>query len=229
MAKSMHGWYFLSLDTCVEWCSTRLGVRTSAISHIYKRFRHICNLYPVMYSNLLMTPNFFVWWITRQMVTGYRGIWMFFVNGLKPEKLSFNVDRSKVLHYGKGNTEYKYSMCVQPLDEVESEKDLGIVFSRNLKVAAQCNEACTKANCMLGLINRTVKYKNVESLTNLYKSLVRPHLDYCSSVWNPHLSKDKFLLERVQHRFTPMFSDLRKLPDEQRPSHLCLWSLTPSQ
>jgi len=46
---------------------------------------------------------------------------------------------------------------------------------------------------MLGLISRTIKY--MESLTNIYKSLVRPHLYYCSSVWNPHLSKDKFYLK----------------------------------
>jgi len=91
-------------------------------------------------------------------------------------KMSFNVDKCKVLHHGRGNIEYKYSMCGQPLDEVELEKDLGIVFSRNLKVAAQCNEAYTKANSMLGLISRTIKYKNMESLTNLYKSLVQPHL-----------------------------------------------------
>jgi len=50
--------------------------------------------------------------------------------------MSFNVDKSKILHYGKWNTEYKYSMCGQSLDEVESEKDLGIIFSKNLKVAA---------------------------------------------------------------------------------------------
>ena len=135
-------------------------------------------------------------------------------------KMSFNIDKCKVLHYGKGNIEYKYSMSGQPLDEVDSEKDLGIIFSKNLKVAEQCKEAYTKANRMLGLVSRTVKYKNMESLLNLYKSLVRPHLDYCSSVWNPHLNKDKFLLERVQHRFTRMFPDLRKLPYEQRLSHL---------
>ena len=94
-----------------------------------------------------------------------------------------------------------------------------------MKIAAQCNEAYAIANRMLGLISRTIKYRNVESLTNLHKSLVSPRLDYFSSVWNSYLSKDKFLLERVQHCFTRMFSDLRKLPYEQRLSRLCLWTL----
>ena len=44
-----------------------------------------------------------------------------------------------------------------------------------LKVARQCRESYSKANRMLELINRTMKYKNQEVLMNLYKSMVRPH------------------------------------------------------
>jgi len=44
----------------------------------------------------------------------------------------------------------------------------------------------------------------INVLSRLYKSLVRPHLEYCSSVWSPYYSKDKQLLERIQHRFTRM-------------------------
>ena len=85
--------------------------------------------------------------------------------------ISFSVDICKVLHCGKGNMLYKYSICGQQLGEVESAKDLGIIFSKDLKVAAHCNEAHVRANHMLGLISRTIKYRNMESLTNLYKSL----------------------------------------------------------
>ena len=95
--------------------------------------------------------------------------------------LSFRVDKCKVLHYGKGNIEYKSSTCGQQLDEVESEKHLGIFFSKNLKLAAQCNEAYTKVHRMLGLISRTIKCTNVESLKNLHKLLVIQHLEYYSS------------------------------------------------
>ena len=35
-------------------------------------------------------------------------------------------------------------------------------------------------------------------LKQLYLSLVRPHLEYASQVWDPHLSKDRCALEKVQ-------------------------------
>jgi len=60
---------------------------------------------------------------------------------------------------------------------------------------------------------------------NMYKSFVRPHLEYCSPAWSPHYQKDKELLERVQHRFTRMFRHLRQLDYSTRLDILGLWSL----
>jgi len=51
------------------------------------------------------------------------------------------------------------------------------------------------------------------------------HLEYCSTIWNPHYNKDKILLERVQHHFTQMFPHLRSLSYEHRLCQLGLWSL----
>jgi len=59
----------------------------------------------------------------------------------------------------------------------------------------------------------------------LYKSLVRPHLEYCVSAWSPHYLKDKELIERVQHRFTRMFKDLRRRNYDERLKSLNLWTL----
>ena len=63
-------------------------------------------------------------------------------------------------------------------------------------------ESYAKANRMLGLVKRTIRYRHPKVLINLYKTLVRPHLEYSMTVWNPHYQKDKILLERVQHLFT---------------------------
>ena len=53
-------------------------------------------------------------------------------------------------------------------------------------------------------------------MTRLYKSLVRPHLEYCASAWSPHYVKDRELLERVQRRFSRMVPGLRGLEYEER-------------
>jgi len=61
-------------------------------------------------------------------------------------------------------------------------------------------------------------------MVHLYKSLVRPHLEFCVSTWSPYYKKDKELLELVQHRFTRMFPGLRTLPYADRLQCLGLWS-----
>ena len=42
--------------------------------------------------------------------------------------------------------------------------------------------------------------KNPELFSKLYKSLVRPILEYCFPVWCLHLKKDSNTLEKVQRR-----------------------------
>jgi len=64
------------------------------------------------------------------------------------------------------------------------------------------------------MISRTISYKDADLLARIYKSLVRPHLEYCASAWSPSYIKESNLLERVQHRFTRMVPKLKKLSYE---------------
>ena len=112
-----------------------------------------------------------------------------------------------------------------PLTEITEERDLGITVTNNMKSSQQCLQAYNKANKVLGVINRSIVYKKKDVLVKLYKSLVRPHLEYCTAAWSPHYGKDKGLLERIQHRFTRMVPGLKHLPYEQRLIQLRLWTL----
>jgi len=65
---------------------------------------------------------------------------------------------------------------------------------------------------MLGLIKRNFKYLTTESFTLLYKNMVRPQLDYCSSVWSSYRKGDIEALEKVQKKATkilPQFKNLK--------------------
>ena len=95
-------------------------------------------------------------------------------------------------------------------------------IARTVKTTAHCKDAYSKANRMLVLLSRARKYKNPTVLTILYKSTVRPPLEFCLTAWNSHYNKDKFLLEGMQHHFTGMFPHLRPLSYENKIRQLGL-------
>ena len=92
------------------------------------------------------------------------------------------------------------------------ERDLGVIITDDLKVASNCQAAYGKASRALGMIKRSIVFKSREILLPLYKSLVRPLVEYCTPAWSPHYHKDKELIERVQHRFTRMVPRLCNQP-----------------
>lgn len=102
-------------------------------------------------------------------------------------QMKFNTDKCKVMHIGAQNLEAQYFMEGNKLEKVSEEKDLGVIISRDFKVSKQCTEAAKKGNQILGLIKRTITCRKKEVVIRLYKSLVRPHLEYCVQAWRPHL------------------------------------------
>ena len=111
------------------------------------------------------------------------------------------------------------------LQSVTEEKDLGVVISNDLKVSRQCTYAAGKASRVLGMVRRQFKNLDKTSFLILYKSFIRPHLEYAIQSWSPHLKKDIEHLEKVQRKATKLVKGFRSLPHEERLAALHLISL----
>ena len=98
----------------------------------------------------------------------------------KDWQMLFNVEKCKVLHIGHNNAYCDYSMNGEILQSVTEE-----TVSNDLKPLKQCASAVKKANMTLGMIKRHIVSRDKNTIVRLYKSLVRPKLEYCIQAWNP--------------------------------------------
>ena len=106
--------------------------------------------------------------------------------------MNFNVNKCGGMHIWKRNLEFQYQMNDGWVKSFGVERDLGVLISMDLKFSKQCLLAETKANLLLGIINRGVSYKSSEVISKLYRAYVRPHLECCIQFWSPTNVKDSY-------------------------------------
>lgn len=95
----------------------------------------------------------------------------------------------------------------------------------SLKSEKQVTESVKRANRQLGMIKRTVSCRDSTVMLPLYKTLVRPHLEYCVQAWAPHYAKDINSIENVQKRFVRLISNLQPSSYEEKLKELNLFSM----
>ena len=104
-------------------------------------------------------------------------------------------------------------------------KDLGVIFDRELNFVQYCKEKINTPYSYLGIIRRNFIYLDEDAFVMLYKSLVKSHLEYANSVWNPHrlgLIKD---LEKVQMDATKLVITIKNFTYKNRLKRLKLLTL----
>ena len=98
--------------------------------------------------------------------------------------LKLNILKCKTVFFGRNiNKNYTYSVQGTQLKRLEHIKDLGVIFDSELHFVQHCKEKINTAYSFLGIIKRNL---DEDAFVMLYKSLVRSHLEYANSVWNPH-------------------------------------------
>ena len=96
--------------------------------------------------------------------------------------------------------EASYTLEGTVLENVDSIKYLGVTITNDLKWNTHINNICTKANRTLGFLGRNLFSCPQDVKEAAYKGLVRPVLEYGSSVWDPHTKCLQEELEKVQNR-----------------------------
>ncbi|CAJ0967591.1 unnamed protein product [Ranitomeya imitator] len=140
-------------------------------------------------------------------------------------QMRFNNDKCKVIHMGRRNQYHHCTLNGKPLGKSDREKDLGILVNDKLTWSSQCQAAAAKANRIMGCIKRGLDTHDESIILPLYKSLVRPHMEYCVQFWAPVLRKDIMELERVQRRATKLIKGMGELQYPDRLAKLGLFSL----
>jgi hypothetical protein len=120
------------------------------------------------------------------------------------------------MHIGKKNYDNSYSLHRKSLEKVIEEKDIGIVIDSDLTFEKHINEKVNKANQMFATLRRTFQFMDKSTFVQLYKSLVRTHLDYASSVWAPFKAKHIEQIEWVQRRATKQIPGFRDMTYSER-------------
>ena len=95
---------------------------------------------------------------------------------------------------------FDYILHNKKLERVNEIKYVGIKITSNLKWDHQIDAACSRAKGVLRFLSRNLKVSSLKTKEMAYFSLVRPHVEYCSTVWDPFTIKDINRLEMVQRR-----------------------------
>ena len=113
-----------------------------------------------------------------------------------------NTDKCKVITISRkrNKIQHVYHLNNTPLEAVTSAKYLGVTITSDLKWTQHINTVVNKANSTLAFLRRNLRIKSSDLKATAYKTLVRPIVEYASSVWDPATNNQIHQLEMVQRR-----------------------------
>ena len=145
--------------------------------------------------------------------------------------LTFNTidSKCKVMHIGNKNPCHKYYLNGNELPSTTEEKDLGVWMTEDFTWSKNIDSNIKKAKSVMAWIMRTIIIKDQSTMLQLYKTLVRPHLEYCVQLWSPQPRYGNwgviFKIEDVQRQYTRQINGIGTLSYKERLKELNLTTL----
>ena len=140
--------------------------------------------------------------------------------------MKLNEKKFEHLHYGKHQKSNSYfTENSKIIKEKKSVKDLGVMISNDTNYKVHINGVIKRATQLVGWILRTFKSRDEVVMLTLWRSLVIPHLDYCSQLWNPLEKGIIQSIEQIQRSFTRNINGLKNIDYWERLKTLKFYSL----
>ena len=116
--------------------------------------------------------------------------------------MEFHAQKCNVLRETRSRSPsiFNYTLHGTTLKSTESTKYLGVTLTKDLTWGKDVDNIRAKANKQLAFVRRNIRTRSSSRKEKLYNTLVRPHIEYATTAWDPHISKQKHSLEMVQRR-----------------------------
>ena len=116
--------------------------------------------------------------------------------------MRFNAAKCHLLKITRQHKYHPTSYTIKgvQIQQVDHHPYLGVELTSDLTWKTHISNITSKANRILNLLRRHLYGCNQEVKSRAFTSLVRPHLEYSSSVWDPYFKQDISAIEKVQRK-----------------------------
>ena len=101
--------------------------------------------------------------------------------------MKFHLDKCKTVTFTRKikPLQSTYYLNNLPLHKAKTAKYLGITMAADLDWQEYINNCVYKANRTMGFLCRNIKDAPAETREKAYKTMARPQIEYCRSIWDP--------------------------------------------
>ena len=114
------------------------------------------------------------------------------------------------------NDGYKMEPEHITLASIDKVKDIRVTFDSSLNFEAHMSEEINKANSLMGIFSRNFNHNDEQCFSTIFKSHIRPHIEYANQIWSPHLKKHITSLENVPRRATKLIPGFKDIEYKER-------------
>ena len=130
--------------------------------------------------------------------------------------MNFDGTKFQVLRFGmneiiRERTNYLTEEMKEIVEPVNSKRDLRVIVTDDAMFDKHIDTMCKKVRQKSGWLLKTFYTRSSNFMKSIFKSLIQPHIAYCSQLWMPQQGQKLEHIERLLKSWTIRISELRNL------------------